>query len=692
MQRPLAAFAAAITALVMCLATSLPALGQENQADEPPTIRMARATWDTGWFQAEIYRLLFNRLGYKVDGPTTMENQEFYLAVAKGEVDVWVNGWFPLHESLIADDDSVELVGTQVDAGALQGYFVDIETYEEHGIKNLGDLADPEVARLFDVDGNGLADLIGCNIEWTCAVTVDHHIAEYGLTETVEHIQGDYSPLMHETIERYESGEPVLFYTFTPNWTVGELVPGRDVNWLETPYASLPEGQSGEDRTVVSGLPGCADPCQTGWPPNDIRAVANSGFLTASPAVRTLLEQVEIPLRDILEQNARMVEGEGDPADIRRHAEEWIVENQGTVTEWLTSADPDAAPIGQGGGSLESGGGVLRIAARNLAPFVIYESRIYSGFEIELAELLGRQLGREIEIYAVDTVAKQIDDVSRGTADIALGGVAITQNREETIDFSLPVLDTGLTILVPYDSGQGLFGQIGSFFRTIAASDLPWLLVIFGVAVLVAAHLIWLTERKTNPDFAEPYGRGIWDSFYWSVVTMSTVGYGDKVARGNMGRLLALVWIAAGTLVFATFTAAMASALAVEEIRGGISGPSDLPGNRVATVSESAGQTYLSGIGVSPVLVNEVEEAYRLLKDGAVDAVLFDAPVLRFHATREGEGEVDTVGQDFEKVQYGLVVGEEEAELREEINLALLEIIESGAYEQLHDKWFGSRG
>lgn len=683
-----------LSALLFVLGSPMAAVAQEDDAEEPPTVRMARATWDTGWFQAEVYRQLLNRIGYVVEGPLTMENQQFYDGVAAGDVDLWVNGWFPLHASLIGPNDPVELVGTQVDAGALQGYFIDSRSSEELGVANLGDLSDPDLAARYDVDGNGKADLIGCNVGWTCAETVDHHLAEYGLTETVEHVQGDYSPLMRDTIERFESGEPILYYTFTPNWTVGELVPGEDVVWLETPYPSLPPGQSGEDRTEVAGLDGCAnDPCQTGWPPNDIRAVANGEFLDANPTVRTLLELVEIPLEDILDQNARMVEGEGDPSDIQRHAEEWIAANEGLVNDWVTTADPDATAVGGvGDGGAPGTGGVLTVAVRNLPPFVIYENRIYGGFEIELAELLGTQLGRDVEVYAVDTVAKQLDDVSRGAADVAMGGVAITQSREQAIDFSLPVLDTGLTIMVPTDADQGIGGQIAAFFRTIAASDLPWLLVIFGVAVLVAAHLIWLSERRTNPDFAEPYGKGIWDSLYWSIVTMSTVGYGDKVARGNTGRALALLWIAGGTLVFATFTAAIASALAVEEIRGGIGGPSDLPGNRVVTVAESAGQTYLSGLGIGPVLVEDVEEAYEMLDQGDVDAIVFDAPVLRFHATREGEGEVATVGPDFEDVQYGVVVAQGEGELREDINLALLEIIESGAYEQLHDKWFGSTG
>ena len=678
-------------ALVLPLGASAAA---QDTSDDAPRVRLARATWDTGWFQAEVYRLLLERLGYQVDGPTTMDNPEFYAAVVEGEVDLWANGWFPAHDVFIPDGAPVSVVGTIVDDGALQGYFVDAATADTQGISNLGDLSDPAIAELFDLDGDGRADLVGCNVGWSCAATIDHHLEAYGLTGTVEHVQGDYSPLISETIERYRAGQPVLYFTWTPNWTVGELVPGSDVVWLETPFPSLPSDQaSALDQTMIAGIPGCAhDPCQTGWPPNDIRTVANADFLEANPTVRRLLEQVVIPLGDISDQNVRMVTTGGDPADIRRHAEEWLAANQSTVDRWITAADPDAvgieAPLVDETGSE----GTLKVAARALPPFVIYENRTYSGFEVELVRLVAAKLGMGVEIYAVDTTAKQIDDIDRGVARLGLGGVAITESREEVVDFSLPVLDSGLTILVPNDSSRGITQRIASFFDAIASSDLPWLLVVFGVAVLIAAHLIWLLERRHNPDFAVPYRRGIWDSFYWSVVTMSTVGYGDKVARGTRGRVLALVWIGLGTLVFASFTAAIASSLAVNELRSEISGPSDLAGKRVATATHSAGETYLPSIGVGPVLVDDIGDAYSLLEEEEVDAVVFDAPVLRFHSAREGAGEVTTVGSDFQKVQYGLMLGPHDSELREDINLALLDLIENGVYQRLHDTWFGPQG
>ena len=88
---------------------------------EGKTVSMARATWDTGWFKAEIFKQLLEELGYSVEGPKTMDNLPFFLAAALGEIDLWVNSWFPSHYSYIEDNrikGRVEPVGYQVKAGA----------------------------------------------------------------------------------------------------------------------------------------------------------------------------------------------------------------------------------------------------------------------------------------------------------------------------------------------------------------------------------------------------------------------------------------------------------------------------------------------------------------------------------------------------------------------------------------------
>ncbi|NNF63444.1 MAG: glycine betaine/L-proline ABC transporter substrate-binding protein ProX [Acidimicrobiia bacterium] len=323
--------------------------GGPAAGDGPPggDITMARATWDTGWFQAAIYAQLLDELGYDVSDPAelTRDANTFYPALAQEEVDLWVNGWFPLHDIYLERElfsgqltsEPIEPVGFQVKAGAIQGYLIDKATADAMGITSMSDLADPAVAAIFDTDGDGRADLYGCNDGWGCNVVIDDHIDELVWGGNVEQVVGEYNDLINDIVRpRIGAGEPVLFYTWTPNWTIDVVVPGTDVVWLESP--ALPDEEA---DTSVAGLAGCAagDPCELGWPVNDIRAVANIEFLEENPAVRRLLEVVEIPLQDIADQNARMAM-EADYTDemVRADAAAWIEMNRSLVDGWLATA------------------------------------------------------------------------------------------------------------------------------------------------------------------------------------------------------------------------------------------------------------------------------------------------------------------------------------------------------------------
>jgi general L-amino acid transport system substrate-binding protein len=221
---------------------------------------------------------------------------------------------------------------------------IDTETAEQFNIGNLEDFRDPEIAAMFDYDSDGKADLIGCEEDWGCADVIDHHLEAYQLQDTVEHVQGEYNTLMREVIARVDNSEPVLFYTWTPNWTIGRLSPGPDVVWLEVPFASLPTVNGSdveqEDPNITTSVLGCVeerDPCAIGYPPNDIRVVAST-VLLENLVTRRLLELVEIPLADIANQNSLMLNGQDTPADIARHATNWINANQAQIDEWVDEA------------------------------------------------------------------------------------------------------------------------------------------------------------------------------------------------------------------------------------------------------------------------------------------------------------------------------------------------------------------
>jgi ABC-type proline/glycine betaine transport system substrate-binding protein len=664
------------------------------------TLVVGRPTWDTGWFQAEILAQMLGELGYVIDGPITYGNEDFYREVQTGNVDLWANGWFPLHDQLLPEVEAsgAKRVGFEVKGGALQGYMADLATIEESRIETLGDLADPEIAAQFDRDGDGKADLIGCNLDWACHPVVEHHLEAYGLSDTVEQISSDYGPLMQSAANRYAQGQPVLYYTYTPNWTGGVLVPGRDVAWVPVPEPSLPPEMADQEAdTVVADVEGClTDPCGMGFAPNDIRSVANSRLLEDQPAIASLLEQFTISLDEVSTQNALMFRGEDSSIDIEQHAANWIRDNRATVDRWLgaaTEAHLDAGlklgprPASTDANRIEVG--TIRVATRTAPPFITFDEGVYAGFTMELLDVVAEEIGADLEIYGVTSNAKLIDDVARGEADVGAGALAITSERERRIDFSQPYFDSGLQILVPTDDGGGFGRRLGAVARTVFSGNLLLVCLTLVVVLVIAAHIVWLAERKNNPEFPQSYRAGIWEAFWWAAVTATTVGYGDKTPKGVTGRVFGLLWMFVGLFVLAYFTAGIASAFTLDELQAQISGPADLRGRNVGVVADSLAEEYLRSQGIPATEYVSGEEAYDALVNGSLDAIVHDAAILQHFVTENVEGDVEITGVLFAERGFGFALASD-SELAEALNRGLIGVIESGEYKQLHDKWFGA--
>ncbi len=285
-------------------------------------------------FQTEIVNIGMEKLGYDVQDAREVEYVTMHVALASGDIDYAPVHWENLHNGFYQEnggDDTMSRLTVLVD-DTIQGYLIDKESYES-GITSIEQFEDPEVIARFDSDDDGKANLTGCNPGWGCEVVIEHHLDEYGLRDSIEHDQGKYDALMADTITRFEQGEPILFYTWTPYWVTGRLQPGEDVEWIEVPFTSLPEevGEVSEDETMAQGK-------NLGFKNDRQRIVANNEFLADNPAAAAFLESVQIPILDISSQNLLMQEGEDTPEDIRRHAEEWVSENQEMFDSWIEAA------------------------------------------------------------------------------------------------------------------------------------------------------------------------------------------------------------------------------------------------------------------------------------------------------------------------------------------------------------------
>ena len=318
------------TALAVVLA--LPAFAQDKPG-EGVTIRPVASPIAEELFQARILYKGLEALGYTIE-PQQVEIQTAHLAVGTGDADFYSAHWELLHEAFFQEsggDAVLQRVGPFVE-GMVQGYLVDKASYDG-GVKNLGDFKDPAVAAKFDGDGDGKADLAGCVPGWGCERIIEHHMDEYGLRDTVTHNQGEYNALMADTIARMQNGQPVLYFTWTPYWVSGALVPGKDVEWLDVPYTSLPDGVTANTEFGGKNL---------GFAVDNMYILASDKFLADNPAAAKFLESVKIDINDISAQNKLMADGAASSEDIDKQVADWIAANQADFDAWV-QAGRDAA-------------------------------------------------------------------------------------------------------------------------------------------------------------------------------------------------------------------------------------------------------------------------------------------------------------------------------------------------------------
>jgi len=284
-------------------------------------------------FQTMLVMKALEELGYEVEPIKEIEYAAGHVAIANGDATFLADHWDPLHVDFYENAGGADKIYREgvYSGGALQGYLIDKATADKYNITNIEQLADPEIAKLFDANGDGKADLAGCNPGWGCEKVIEHQLDAFKLRDTVTHNQGTYSAIIADTIARYKQGESVLYYTWTPYWVSGVLVPGKDTVWLQVPFSSLP----GERKDVDTSLP---DGSNYGFQANTQRIIANKEFTDANPAAAKLFSIMELSNNDISAQNLRMRDGEKSEKDIEHHVDSWIKAHQKTFDSWLDEA------------------------------------------------------------------------------------------------------------------------------------------------------------------------------------------------------------------------------------------------------------------------------------------------------------------------------------------------------------------
>ncbi|HEX2255034.1 MAG TPA: transporter substrate-binding domain-containing protein [Thermoanaerobaculia bacterium] len=310
----------------------------------------------------------------------------------------------------------------------------------------------------------------------------------------------------------------------------------------------------------------------------------------------------------------------------------------------------------------------LVVGVKEAPPFALRDPATgrWEGLSVALWREVAADLGLAYELRETD-LAGLLEGLEEGRFDVGVAALTVTADRELRMDFSHPFYSSGLGIAVATAGGDGAW----ALARRVLSPDLLQVIWLLALVLAVAGFLVWLFERRRNPDFGGGTMAGLGSAFWWSAVTMTTVGYGDKAPRTAGGRLVALFWMFASVVMISTFTAAIASSLTVARLDLPVAGPEDLPRVTLATVTRLTSAQYLERRGIRRQEMPTLDRALAAVADGEALALVYDRPILRYRVKRDHPGRLDVLPQTFERQDYafGLRQG---SPLREPINRALL--------------------
>ena len=308
----------------------------------------------------------------------------------------------------------------------------------------------------------------------------------------------------------------------------------------------------------------------------------------------------------------------------------------------------------------------LRVGTKPAPPFAHQDAHGgWHGSTIELWEGVAEDLGVE-STFEARTLPGLLEGLEDGSLDVVAAALTVTAERETKLDFTHPYYTTGLAVVVRDESTPVWLRAA----KMLLSTSFLVLVATVGILQLLVGTVVWLLERRANPDqfgHGNPW-RGLAAGFWWSTVTMTTVGYGDKTPKTMAGRVVAQGWMLCSVVIVSVFTATVASSLTIDQLSSQVRSASDLRNVRVAVTEQSTSDMYADARDIDAVRTATLADALDALASGDVDAVVHDAPLLE-EAMRQREG-LKRLDFRFQRQDYAFAVPTG-SPLRESINRVL---------------------
>ena len=284
--------------------------------------------WPSAAATANILKVVLeDNLGLEVELQNGT-NPVIFEAMDAGSMHVHPEVWLPnqtnLHDKYVKSKGSVRMSPNGVPS--FQGMCVTKATADRTGITKVADLADPDMAKNFDTNDDGLGEVWVGASGWASTNIEKIRAKSYGYDETMELVEMDEALATADVDAAVAKDADHVFYCYTPNhifalhdlvildepaydaskWTI--IQPTDDPEWLEK--SSAP----------------------TAWDLAYLHVHYAASLEDSHPEAAALLSKVKLSTDDVSTMVHAVVVQKMDLADF---AAQWAQENADLVDSWM---------------------------------------------------------------------------------------------------------------------------------------------------------------------------------------------------------------------------------------------------------------------------------------------------------------------------------------------------------------------
>jgi hypothetical protein len=265
-----------------------------------------------------------------------------------------------------------------------------------------------------------------------------------------------------------------------------------------------------------------------------------------------------------------------------------------------------------------------------------FDGRNVIGFDSSLREIIFKSIGIDYDLHVLETYELVISGVAAKDCDVGFAPITLTSIREgcncpgcRCVDFSHPYFPGSVGYM--YKKGT-VVAQVSTISALLSPSVVN-IVNLFVFLVIITGHIIWYLEsRGHNAQFPMSYRDGVTEGIWWSAVTATTVGYGDKVPISRNGKAFAFVWMIMGVIFFAILSGELSASL----VRPSLDATSYAHFRGVRScIHQPYVDQFLKPNGIScgdsdiACSVGVFSECVESFENGEVEAIFYDIPIMQ---------------------------------------------------------------